>query len=232
MRELYFDETMRVAVFLLVTLLVGVKDEAFAQRSPEFDREVYRADLAWRGEGSLLEAKVRLDRVLAVYPADYEALRLRAQVLLALDRRVEALRDARLAHEILPNDPETLLVLCEAARLNDDLQTAREALDAATSLLFRNAPLHARLAWNAEHLGLLNRAEGFARLAVLQDPLLGVGYLLLARIFMRRGVPEAAASVLADGLSRNAVTFSMVREEPMFAPLSSHPALLPFSRSR
>lgn len=223
---------MRVAVLLILVTLLGVPGGAYAQRSPAYDREVYRADLAWRGEGSLLEAKVRLDRVLAAYPADPEALRLRAQVLLALDRREEAYLDARNAHTLQPDHPEALLVLCEAARLNGDSLTAQNALDAATSLLFRNAPLHARLAWNAEQMGLWNRAEGFARLSVLQDPELGVGYLLLARIFMHRGVPEAAASVLADGLSRNAMSFSSVREEPLFAPLTSHPALLPYSRIR
>lgn len=206
--------------------------EAYAQRSPAFDREVYRADLAWRGEGSLLEAKVRLDRVLRTYPADAEALRLRAQVLLALDRREDAYRDAREAHTVQPEHPETLLVLCEAARVNGDTLVARDALQMASGLLFSNAPLNARLAWNAEQLALWNRAEGFARLSVLQDPELGVGYLVLARIFMHRGVPEAAASVLADGLSRNVFPFTAIRDEPLLASLAAHPALLPHSRSR
>lgn len=224
---------MRVWLSLVWIVVMGsMPSEANAQRSPAFDREVFRADLAWRGEGSLFEAKVRLDRVLRQYPRDAEALRLRAQVLLALRRESDAYRDAQLAHEVQPDHPETLLVLCEAARLNGDTRTAQTALHKASGLLFRNAPLNARLAWNAEQLALWNRAEGFARLAVLQDPELGVGYVLLARIFMHRGVPEAAASVLADGLSRNALSFSAVREEPLLAALTSHPALIPYSRTR
>lgn len=199
-------------------------------RAPDLTLQLHRAERAWRSGASLLEAKARVDRVLDAAPDDTAALMLRAHVLLGMERPADALRDAGRAAALAPSNGEALLLVCEAARLVGQRARAVDALERAASLAFRDASLHVRLAWNAAELGLLDRAEAFARIALQQDPGLAVAYVQLARIFVQQRQDEAAVSVLVRGLSARVLGASAVRGDPMLAPLARYPALRPYLR--
>ena len=63
-------------------------------RPPELNVQFHRARTAWSTGNSLLEAKARIDRVLAALPEDVEALKLRSSILADLGRDDTAFLDA------------------------------------------------------------------------------------------------------------------------------------------
>lgn len=197
-------------------------------RPPELNVQYHRAETAYRSGASMLEAKARVDRVLESLPQDAEALKLRARVLLNLNRSEEAVVDAEKAVQLNPKDAEAYLILCEAARQSEDVARAEEALGQAASLVFNDAALHVRLSWNAEQLGLLEKAEAFARTALALDGTISAGYYQLARVFMLKQQPEAAALILRQGFERELLDASVVRADTELAALARHPALQTF----
>ncbi len=190
--------------------------------STDVSRELHRAELAWRSGGSLLEAKARVDRVLARHPDHAGARRLRAHVLLGMGKPADALVDARRAVE-LAGDAEALLLVAEAARLDGREAEARAALDRVSGQAVNDAALHVRLAWNAAELGWLDRAEAFARIALRQDPALPGGYVQLARIFIAQNERDAAASVLVRGLTLGVLDARTIEADEALRPLLQHP---------
>lgn len=204
-----------------------VASERGAQRPPVLDIEYHRAEMAWKSGTSVLEAKARLDRVLRKLPDDQEALRLRAEVLLGLDRPEEALADAQRAAELRPSDGEAHLILSEAARRSSRPDLARRALGEAAAHLTNDAMLHVRLSWNAVLLEQPERAEAYARIALAQDEKLPEAYYQLARVFARNGKRDEAAAVLARGLRASVVEPGAIQADTTLRQLVDHAALRP-----
>lgn len=196
-------------------------------RSSELNVQYHRAETAWRSGASLLEAKARVDRVLTALPDDAEALKLRAQVLMSMERPSEALLDARRAVELLPKDGEARLVLCEAARLNGNTKEAEAALAAAAELVLDSAELHVRLSWNAVLLGQLDVAESFARIAHALDPNDTAAYYQLARVFILKQQPEDAATILKKGLDASLLDPDVLLGDTVLIRLARHPSIQP-----
>lgn len=212
-------------ISLVGLLLVGLAGTAAAQRSPELNVQFHRAETAFRSGASMLEAKARVDRVLNVVPDDVEALKLRAEVLLELDRVDEALADARRAVRLRANDGEAHLILCEAARRSGDTALALRALDAAAALALDDAALHVKLSWNAVLLERLDEAEAFARVAWRAEPSLAAAHYQLARIFVLKNQPDAAASVLAGGLREALLDPGVIAADTVLTHVAEHPTL-------
>lgn len=173
----------------------------------------------------MLEAKARVDRVLQALPNDVEALKLRAHVLLDMGRVREALADARHAVQLSPKDGEARLILCEAARRDGDTLLAKRALDAAATLALDDGPLHVRLSWNAMLLGMLDKAEAFARIARARDPQDAAATYQLARVFVLQDKPDDAALILARGLGEARLDPQFITGDSVLVRLSDHPAL-------
>lgn len=201
--------------------------EASAQdrRPPELDVEFHRAEKAWRSGASVLEAKIRVDRVLDELPADPEARKLRAQILMSMDRYEEALTDARQAVQLRPQDGEAYLVLSEAARMNDDEHLAINALDAAAERVLEDADFHIRLSWNASLLGQLDRAEAYARIALALGPTRAPAYYQLARVFVRKEQIDDAAAILSRGLRQDLLDPATIQNDSVLTKISGHDAL-------
>jgi tetratricopeptide (TPR) repeat protein len=195
---------------------------AAAQPSGASDA-VFRAVVALETDGSLYEAKSRLDQRLAERPDDASARAARARVLLRLGRAQDALADARIAANALPADGLVLVTRMEAARLAGLAGEAQAAGDAAADLALTSAPLHVRLAWNARLLGRYRQAEAFARIALLQDPRHAPAYAELARIFRLQGLDDAGASVLVRGLETGALSSAAFEPQAPLADWTDHP---------
>jgi tetratricopeptide (TPR) repeat protein len=220
--------TLRNHVWLLVVLIFGsISYSANAQdrRPPELDVQYHRAETAWKSGASVLEAKARVDRVLKEIPDDAEALKLRAQVLMAMKRPKEALADARQAVGLTPQDGEAFLILSEAARLNGDEKLAIDALDAAAERVMEGAEFHIRLSWNAALLGQLERAEAFARIAHNAEPGRAAAYYQLARVFVMKNQNDDAAAILAKGLRGNLLDPAAIQRDTVLTRVSGHEAL-------
>lgn len=173
----------------------------------------------------MLEAKARVDKVLRAVPNDAAARKLRAQVLLAMKRPAEALPDARQATELNPADGEAFLILSEAARLSGNTALARQALDQAADRIMDDAALHLRLSWNALELGLLDRAESFARIALALNDQASAAYYHLARVFMVKSRPDEAATILQQGLHKSLLDPAAIQADSTLSPLVQHPVL-------
>ena len=212
---------------LVAALLAGLPTWAQAQgvRPPELNVQYHRAETAWKSGASVLEVKARVDRVLEALPNDVEALKLRAQALLKMNRHEEALTDARRAVRLRPKDGEAHLILCETARLNGDAERAERALDAASALALDDAALHIRLSWNAVLLGKLDKAESFARVAMASDPDEAAAYYQLARVFVLKQQPEAAATVLLNGLNASLLDPVAITADTVLIHVVDHPDL-------
>lgn len=220
----------------LVLLGVGLAVPAGAQpvhpsavRPPSLNMQYHRAQKAWQSGTSLLEAKARVDRVLEEMPDDAEALKLRAQVLLSMDRPREAMIDARRAVALTPEDGEAYLILCKAARVGGDDAEARRALAGAAKLRLEDAGIHLQFSWHAMQLDALDQAEAFARIALNQGPQEPGAYYQLARVFVLQNQPDAAATILVRGLEQSLVVPASIRDETLLAPLLAHPLLAPYA---
>jgi tetratricopeptide (TPR) repeat protein len=230
-----------VFIGLIAALLLGIPAAAQVQqmdagrapggvaraeeRPPELDRQFRRAEMAWRRGANLLEAKARLDHLLGERPDDLEARKLRAEVLLEMDRPGAALRDADHAAEFRPRGGMAHLLRAEAARRDSQPDLARRALDRAAEHLPQKTGPHVRLSWNAMRLGRLAQAEAFARVAVALDSSAAPAYRQLARVFTERGSNDEAASVLARGLRAGALKPRALREDERLRSLADHPRL-------
>ena len=193
-----------------------------AQRSSELSRQYYRARAAWRSGSSLMEAKVRIDRVIEARPEDAAARKLRAQVLLALRRPRPALVDARRAVHLRPDDGEAYLILTEALRLSGKKQAARKALKEAAPHLFGNASHRVVLSWNAAKLGLHEQAEEYARDALDQNASLPAAYYQLARVLVLQRKMDAAAAILKRGFGASVLTPGPVVRDSLLRRVAQH----------
>lgn len=225
---------MVLALLLAGVAALGGAAPAQAQqaspRAPQYEEQYERAETAWRSGSSLLEAKARLDQVLAAYPDDVEALKLRARVLMQMERAGEAVQDARRAVEVAPADGEAHLVLSEAARLYGNRALAEQELDAAANRITTGTDLHVRMSWNAAMLNQIDRAEALARIALAQDASNAEAYYQLARVFVQKGEPDQAAAVLERGLQDSVVEPRVIRLDALLSEVQDHPALRPYMR--
>ncbi len=201
--------------------------QAQVVRPPELNVQYHRAETAWKSGASVLEVKARVDRVLEALPNDVEALKLRAQALLKMDRIEEALADARLAVRLRPKDGEAYLILCEAARRTGDAEGAERALDAVSELVLDDAALHIRLSWNAVLLNKLDKAESFARVAIFSDPDEAAAYYQLARVFVLKQEPEDAVIWLLKGLNASILDPDAITADTVLIKVVDHPDLRP-----
>lgn len=217
---------------MVVVLLVwsGLGQVASGQntRPSALNIQYHRAETAWRSGTSVLEAKTRVDRVLRELPDDQAALKLRAQILMSMNRPSEALSDARRAVELTPNDGEAHLILGEAALLNGDLALAGKAVDAAAERLLENAGHHLRLSWIALRLGELDEAEAFARIALALDASQPAAYYQLAQIFQLQERPDDAAAILVRGFDASVIDPNAIRRDSSLSLLVNHPSLVPY----
>jgi len=187
--------------------------------------QYHRAEAAWKSGSSVLEAKARVDRVIKALPQDQEARKLRAKVLLVLNRPKAALLDAREAVRLNPDDGEAYLILCEAARRGGEIELARKSLDQAAERIIDESQLHIRLSWNAVELKEYDRAEAYARIALAQGPEEAAAYYQMARVFFLKGQTDDAAIVLARGLKAEVLDPKVIRTDNVLRHLVGHPAL-------
>lgn len=212
--------------FFLVAVLLGmpaVADVAAqAVRSPELSVQFHRAETAWRTGSSVEEAKTRIDYVLRQAPDDADARKLRAQILLDMNRPMEALRDAQHAVFLRPEDAKVHLLVCEAARLSGDTARALNALERSAKYIGESADLHLRLSWNAKKLDQLEYAEALGRVALTLDDANPVAYYHLARVFVVKDQPDHAARVLRRGFEANAVTKTAIQGDDLLSSIAGH----------
>lgn len=227
--------TVRFAALVLGALLALAAvapsgADAQTLRPPELNRQYYRAQAAWKSGTSMLEAKARIDQVLKELPNDAEARKLRAEVLLAMDRPAAALIDAERAVALRPNDPEAHLLHCEAASQMGQIEAAGQALDRAAALALEDATLHVRLSWNAVNLRQFDKAEAFARTALALDPNAPASYYQLARVFVLRDQINDAALTLVRGFQSSLLDPVVIEQDATLARTLDHPALAPYLR--
>ena len=200
------------SIILIALLATTMAASAHAQdfRPPELNVQFHRAHTAWSTGNSLLEAKARIDRVLEGVPNDVEALKLRAAILIDMDRPSEAFQDADRATQITPGDGEAHLLRCESAAQIGREEDARDALEEASNLFLERIDHYVRLSTCALKIGASKRAESLARVAVAQDNTDPRGHVQLARVFLASTNMEEARVIVnrlieANGLSRMAV---------------------------
>ena len=218
-------------LFYLIVLFLVPGQCVYGQSTEEIQQQFYRAETAWRNRSSLLEAKVRVDQVLEEAPNHSDALKLRAEVLMAMRRYKEALLDAQKAIELSPNDGAAYLVLAEAARLNGDKELARTSLENAGRLSINDgAAIHLKLSESAMRLGNegWTKAESFARVAHAKEPENAQAYYQLARIFILQNRIEAGATILEKGFRSYLLDPEYIRTDSTLQKLSDHPVLNEF----
>lgn len=214
---------------LLIALAGLIGFPAFGQkvRTPELNVQYHRAEAAWKSGASVLEAKVRVDRVLEAIPNDAEALKLRAQVLIDMNRPADAVQDAERAVSVSPEDGEAYVILCEAARMSGQTILAEHAMDAALELPVEEASLLVRLSWNAMLMEKLDRAEGFARSAAASEPEEPAVQYQLARVLLLAKQEREAAAVLTRGLEAALLDSQTIVSDSILIRLASHPDVQP-----
>lgn len=173
----------------------------------------------------MLEAKARVDRVLQELPEDVEALKLRSQVLLSLQKYPEALADAARAVALDSTDGEAQLVLAEAAWQLDQPETAIRALGQAADQLLTDARAHIRMSWLAMELGLPDKAEALARIALILDANEPTAYHQLARVFAQQGKVDEGAEILLRGVRASLLNRATIERDSLLSPLLAHPTL-------
>lgn len=232
-RLLYVFRTMRLHGIIFLFLLTSAPLSAQvadvrALRPQELNLQYHRALTAFHSGASLLEAKARVDIVLADLPDDTDALKLRADILLALDRPTDALRDAGAAVRLNPLDGEAHVLLCESAVASGNHARAVTSLTTATELFLGDISKYVRLSACAVATGQIPEAEALARIAMATGDKDGRGRLQLARIFMVSEREESAVAVLQQGLQERALRPSDVRRDTILSPLMERPELAPF----
>lgn len=215
---------MYALVFTLLLAASPARGQEW-RRPPEINVQYHRAEKAFKSGASMLEAKARVDRVIVEVPDDHQARKLRAQVLLALDRPAEAFADALRATQLAPKDGEAHLILAEAARATGARRLAVEALDQAAQHVLDDAAFHVRLSMNAAALGQLDRAEAFARIGLALDAREPAAYYQLARVFVLQQRPADAAETLARGLRSAVLVRSAIVQDTLLAPILQDPSL-------
>ncbi len=202
-----------------------------ASSTDQIQQHYHRAETAWKNRTSLLEAKVRVDRVLEEAPNHADALKLRAEVLIAMRRYREAIGDAQRATELNKEDGSAYLILAEAARLHGDKMLARRALDTAAMLsMEEGADFHLKLSRSAMLLGEpeWTKAESYARVARAKDPQNPEVYYQLARVFMVRGRADDAATILEQGFQASLLDPVYIRNDSTLSDLNDHVQLVPY----
>lgn len=204
---------------LVVFTVIGIQAPVQAQALQAADTKVqfHRARTAFESGNSLLEAKARIDRVLKLDPEDVEALKLRASILMGLDRKEDAIDDAIFAVSLAPKDGEAQLLLCETAYANGNQELAKKALKNATDVIAKQAGWLVRLSSCALALGDPQRAEALARIAVAANELEPKAHIQLARIFSRSGRTQDAISVLNKMVSNSLVSEKAIMQDPEFS---------------
>lgn len=215
-----------------VALLCGiVAIPTFGQsgaRPRQLNEQLQRARTALVSGTSLLEAKARVDRVVAALPNDAEARVLRAEILLTMNRHAAAAVDARAATALQPNNGAAHLALAEASYRIDDPATAELSMNRASQLLVDDGAAHVRLARLARELGLQEQSVAFARIAVALSPENARANYELARAFVFAAKTDAAASVLANGLDDGLLAREPILADSLLKLLRKHPALGPW----
>lgn len=199
-------------------------------RPQQLNMQFHRAKTAFDSGASLLEAKARVDIVLAELPDDAEARKLRAAILLALEKPEAAFRDAQRAAILSPGDGEAHVLLCESGVASGHAARAKESLDTATDLILGDVALYIRLSSCALELGQIRPSEALARLAMASGERDGRGHLQLARVFMRTERAGNAETVLVQGLQERAVRAWDIRRDPVLAPLMEREGLAAWRR--
>ena len=217
----------------LIFLLALSNQIVFGQVKPEeqIQMNFHRAETAWRNRTNLLEAKVRADHVLRDAPDHANALKLRAEVLIAMERYAEALVDAERATELDPNDGSAYLIMTEAARLTGNLPLARTSLERAAQLaLEEGADFHIRLSRSALLLEKQDwdMAESFARVALAKDRNYAAAYYQLARVFAIQDRDEDAITTLVRGFEADLLDAVYVRNDSTLGRLVTHQRLEEF----
>ena len=190
-------------------------------RPNNLNAQFYRAETAWKSGNSVLEAKARVDEVLSALPKDQEALKLRSRILLSMERYDEAYLDARSSVAVDPSDAEAYAILCEAARKSGRQDAAIEAMEKVTDLVVDNAALHVHLSREAMYLGQYDRAEAFARTAIVQAPADPSTHYQMARVFAEQGKYDEARTVIENGIRNRIVSRDVVLGDSLLAPVLS-----------
>lgn len=206
------------AALLVGVFLIGTTN-AQDFRPPELDVQYHRAHTAWSTGNSLLEAKARIDRVLAELPDDVEALKLRAAILMDMARPEQALADANRATELAPDSGEAHLLRCEAAALTDQIPEAEEALETASNLFLERIDHYVRLSACALAIEANARAESLARVAVAQDDTDPRGHVQLARVFLGTNRSGDARVIIDRLIASNSLSQMAVMSDPQLARL-------------
>ena len=220
-------------VVVLVLMLLLPSQIAFGQVKPDerVQMNFHRAETAWRNRTSLLEAKVRADQVLRAAPDHANALKLRAEVLIAMERYEDALQDAERATTLDPNDGSAHLLLAEAARLAGNTALARGALERAASLAIEEgAEFHIRLSRIALLLGEEDwgMAESYARVALAKDRNSPAAYYQLARVFAKQDRIEDAITTLTRGFESDLLDAVYLKSDSTLSRLAGHDRLMEY----
>ncbi len=210
---------MKKLVFILIVGCTSLVAQGQEFRPPELNVQYHRAHTAWSTGNSLLEAKARIDRVLMARPEDLDALKLRAAILVDLDRPEEAHLDAWKAASISPDDGEAHLLVCETAARTERVDEALSALDTASGLILKGIDRYIRLSACALQLGQTTRAESIARIAVAQNDEDPRGHVQLSRVFIAQGKIEAARGVLAKAIDDSILSMNAILTDVQLAAL-------------
>lgn len=213
-----------------VTAQVAALNNTPQVRPQQLNMQFHRAKTAFQSGASLLEAKARVDIVLNGLPDDTEALKLRASILMALDRPEQAFRDARRAVTLSSGDGEAHVLLCESGVASGHEPDAHRSLESATDFILGDVALYVRLSTCALNLAQTPPAEALARLAMASTDRDGRGHLQLARVFMHTERPDNAVTVLVQGLQERAVRAWDIRRDPLLAPLMEREDLAAWRR--
>lgn len=207
-----------------------VQQQQAIYRPHDMQRQFHRARTAFESGASLLEAKARLDQVIEALPDDREARKLRAQVLLTMNKPAEAFIDAQHAVSLNDFDGEAHVLRCESGATADQRESAHRSLDRAAHFMLRDADLYTRLSACALELGDVTKAESLARVALARAPDSPMARMHLARVFMATGQNDMAARALLEGLEKRVLRPADVRRNGHIAPIMNHPALAPWRR--